>query len=159
MGCTTFKPHAYLHGDCFILVSLSSQVLLALLALFLVRFKLSVGSGFLYGPMLFLALINQIPFDQHYNYVSLDKAVSIITSIPIALMNLEVFSFIPWCFYSLLAQIYNYRVSYILAHGGSLSNGCCCSYTLMESHLDSLVEGITNKSNSHTNTSLILVTC
>ena len=85
MGCTSlrlYQPHAYLHGNCFILVSLSSQVLIAVLALFLVRFKLSVCSGFLYGPMLFLALINQIPFDQHYNYASLDKAVSIITSIP-----------------------------------------------------------------------------
>ena len=117
MGCTSlrlYQPHAYLHGNCFILVSLSSQVLIAVLALFLVRFKLSVCSGFLYGPMLFLALINQIPFDQHYNYVSLDKAVSIITSIPSSHESGS-FSFIPciWCFYSSLAQIYNYRVFYM----------------------------------------------
>ena len=123
MGCAsgynfTFTSTICVPGDCLrwqpllvIFVSLSSHVLIAVLALFLVRFKLSVGSGFLYGPMLFLAVINQIPFDRHPNYASLDKAVSIITSIP--LMNLEVFGFIPWCFYHSLDRIYNYSLRYL----------------------------------------------
>ena len=123
MGCAsgynfTFTSTICVPGDCsrwkpllVIFVSLSSHVLIAVLALFLVRFKLRVGSGFLYGPMLFLAVINQIPFDRHPKYASLDKAVSIISSIP--LMNLEVFGFIPWCFYPLLDRIYNYSLRYL----------------------------------------------
>ena len=114
----TFTSTICVSGDCLwwqpllvILISLSTHIFVAVLGLFLVRFKLGVGSGFLYGPMLFLAVINILPFDGDPDYIYLHKAVSIITSIP--LMNLEVFGFIPWCFCPSLARIYNYSLRYL----------------------------------------------
>ena len=114
----TFTSTICVSGDCLwwqsllvIIISLSIHIFVAILALFLVRFKLGVGSGFLYGPMLFLAVINILPYDGIPGYIYLHKAVSIITSIP--LMNLEVFGFIPWCFFPSLARIYNYSLRYL----------------------------------------------
>ena len=114
----TFTSTICVSGDCLwwqpllvILISLSIHIFVAVLALFLVRFKLGVGSGFLYGPMLFLAVINILPFNGSSNYIYLHKTVSIIASIP--LMNLEVFGFIPWCFCPSLARIYNYSLRYL----------------------------------------------
>ena len=71
-----------------------------------VRFKHSLGCGFLYGPMLFLAVVNHIPLDDYSEYSTLSTVVSIITSV--ALLNLEQFGRIPWCFFESIPKLYNY---------------------------------------------------
>ena len=65
------------------------QIVITIFLVIVVRFKHSLGCGFLYGPMLFLAVVNHIPLDDYSEYSTLSTAVSIITSV--ALLNLELF--------------------------------------------------------------------
>ena len=93
-----------------------------------VRFKHSLGCGFLYGPMLFLAVVNHIPLDDYSEYSTLSTVVSIITSV--ALLNLELFGRIPWCFFESIPKLYNYSLqcawsSYSAL--GSTRHHCSCS--------------------------------
>ena len=85
------------------------QILITVFLVFLVRFKHRLGCGFLYGPMLFLAVVNHIPLDDYSEYSTLSTVdVSIITSV--ALLNLELFGRIPWCFFESIPKLYNYSL-------------------------------------------------
>ena len=84
------------------------QILITVFLVFLVRFKHHLGCGFLYGPMLFLAVVNHIPLDDYSEYSTLSRIVSIITSV--ALLNLELFGRIPWCFFESIPKLYNYSL-------------------------------------------------
>ena len=82
-SCSWWQPYLIL------LLSILFQILIALLLVLVVRFKYTLGSGFLYGPMLFLALVNHLPLHNYLEYSTLGTAISVITSIP--LLNLELF--------------------------------------------------------------------
>ena len=84
------------------------QILITIFLVVVVRFKHSLGCGFLYGPMLFLAVVNHIPLDDYSEYSTLSTVVSIITSV--ALLNLELFGRIPWCFFASFPKLYNYSL-------------------------------------------------
>ena len=84
------------------------QILITVFLVFLVRFKHHLGCGFLYGPMLFLAVVNHIPLDDYSEYSNLSTVVSIVTSV--ALLNLEMFGRIPWCFFESIPKLYNYSL-------------------------------------------------
>ena len=86
------------------------QFLVAITLLLVIRFKHSLGSGFLYGPMLFLALVSHLPLDNYTEYSTLSDAVSITASV--ALLNLELFGRIPWCFFPIPKQ-YNYSLRFL----------------------------------------------
>ena len=114
----TFTSTACVPGPCtiwqpilIVFLSIMVYTVIAILALFTVKLKLTVGSGFLYGPMLFLAVINSLSLDSYSEFTTLSKAVSIISSIP--LMNSEIFGYIPWCFAPSFGRIYNYTLRYI----------------------------------------------
>ena len=99
-NCTSSKPIAILF------FAILFQILITISLVLVVRFKHSLGCGFLYGPMLFLAVVNHIPLDDYSEYSTLSTAVSIITSV--ALLNLELFGRIPWCFFVSIPKLYNY---------------------------------------------------
>ena len=73
-----------------------------------VRFKIAAGSGFLYGTMLFIAIISHLPLDNEPNFFILRTSILIITAVP--LPNPEPFGLIPWCFFQ---KIYNYSLQYL----------------------------------------------
>ena len=75
------------------LLTIVFQFMIALFILAAVRIKLEIGAGFMYGPLIFLAIIGQLPLGYYY---TLKVIVSSITSV--YLVNLEVFGEIPWCF-------------------------------------------------------------
>ena len=103
-SCSWWQPYLIL------LFSILFQILIALLLVLVVRFKYTLGSGFLYGSMLFLALVNHLPLHSYLEYSILGTAISVITSIP--LLNLELFSLIPWCFFPSFSKLYNYSLHY-----------------------------------------------
>ena len=100
--CSTSKAVA------IIFFAILFQILITIFLVIVVRFKHSLGCGFLYGPMLFLAVVNHIPLDDYSEYSSLSSAVSIITSV--ALLNLELFGRIRWCFFESIPKLYNYSL-------------------------------------------------
>ena len=91
-----------------IFFALIFQILITIFLFLVVRFKHSIGCGFLYGPMLFLAVVNHIPLDDYSEYSTLSTVVSIFTSV--ALLNLELFGRIPWCFFESIPKLYNYSL-------------------------------------------------
>lgn len=89
-------------------VSLMFQVIFAVVLFFVVRFKLPSGSGFLYGPMLFLSVIGTIQLNQYPVYNHLNTIISVLSSIP--QLNLQVFDL---CFFHPLHKVYNYSLRYL----------------------------------------------
>uniref|UniRef100_A0A1X7UYM3 Uncharacterized protein n=1 Tax=Amphimedon queenslandica TaxID=400682 RepID=A0A1X7UYM3_AMPQE len=68
------------------------QFMIALFILAAVRIKLEIGAGFIYGPLIFLAILGQMPFGYYSQYHVLKVIVSSITSV--YLVNLEIFVWI-----------------------------------------------------------------
>ena len=104
-------PEEYCNSSKTIVLLTSAflfQILITILLVLIVRFKHHLGCGFLYGPMLFLAVVNNIPLDDFSKYSTLSTAVSITTSV--ALLNLEQFGRIPWCFFESIPKLYNYSL-------------------------------------------------
>ena len=102
--CEWWQPYLVL------VITLVFQLMIAMGLMAVVRFKIATGSGFLYGPMLFLAIISHLPLDTNPNLFTLRTSVLIITAIP--LLNPEPFGLIPWCFFE-FNKIYNYTLRYL----------------------------------------------
>ena len=101
-NCSSFKAIALLS------TAILFQILITVFLVLVIKFKHHLGCGFLYGPMLFLAVVNHIPLDVYSECFTLSTAVSIITSV--ALLNLELFGRIPWCFFESIPKLYNYSL-------------------------------------------------
>ena len=110
-SCVSVQDCSWWQPYLILAVSVMFQLLLAILLFLVVRFKLALGSGFLYGPMLFLAMVSHLSLEQYSKYLSLRTVISIITSIP--LLNFKVFGLVPWCFFQSLAKLYNYSLRYL----------------------------------------------
>lgn len=89
-NCKSFYPVIIL------LLAVAFQFMIVLFILVAIRLKLEIGSGFMYGPLLFLAIIGQLPFGYYSQFSALKIIVSTFTSL--FLVNLEIFGEIPWCF-------------------------------------------------------------
>ena len=88
------REHPYL----IILFALCIQFVLVIFVLAVIRLKLQIGSGFLYGPLLFLSIASQLPYGYFSQFTITKVIISIYTSI--FLLNLEILGVIPWCFWS-----------------------------------------------------------
>ena len=62
-----------------IVITLVFQLMIAMALMVVVRFKIATGSGFLYGPMLFLAIISHLPLDTDPNLFILRTFILIIS--------------------------------------------------------------------------------
>ena len=85
------KWHPYLLISLNIVIPFVNGVLLIII----IRLKLSIGSGYLYGPLFYLAVLNLIPFT---SYSTLNTIVS--SFFATLLIKLEFLGYIPWCFLS-----------------------------------------------------------
>ena len=103
--CEWWQPYLVL------VITLVFQLMIAMALMSIVRFKIAAGSGFLYGPMLFLAVISHLPLDTDPNLFILRTFILIITAVP--LLNPEPFGLIPWCFFHPFNKIYNYSLRYL----------------------------------------------
>ena len=104
ISCVWWQPYLILI-ICFLF-----EVMIAITLLLSVRFKLTTGLGFLYGPMLFLAVVSHLSFTANSEYYTLRLIVLFMTSLP--LLNPEPFGLIPWCFFHDFPKLYNYLLSY-----------------------------------------------
>ena len=111
VNCVANSACQVWHPYIIIPISLVSQMVFAIVLMLVVRFKISLGSGFLYGPMLFLSVASNLPLTHYPQYSILNTLISVVSSIP--LLNLEVFGLIPWCFFQSFDKIYNYSLRYL----------------------------------------------
>ena len=65
-----------------------------------VRLKLSIGSGYLYGPLFYLAVLNLIPLS---SYPTLNAVVS--SFVATFLLKFEILGYIPWCFFDTISLL------------------------------------------------------
>ena len=65
-----------------------------------VRLKLSIGSGYLYGPLFYLAVLNLMPFSSH---ATLNTIVS--SFIATFLLQFQILGYIPWCFFDTVSLL------------------------------------------------------
>ena len=65
-----------------------------------VRLKLSIGSGYLYGPLFYLAILNLIPLS---SYPTLNTIVS--SFVATFLLKFEILGYIPWCFFDTISLL------------------------------------------------------
>lgn len=102
--CANWMPSAVL------LLSVAFQFVLAFILVVTLRLKLGLGSGLLYGPLFYLAVINCLPFD-HYEQLSVLKTIiSVFGSV--FLLNLELFGEIPWCFFD-INPLLNHSIQFL----------------------------------------------
>ena len=104
ISCGWWQPYLILIICFFFEVMIANTLLLS------VRFKLTTGLGFLYGPMLFLAVVSHLSFRANSQYYILQLIVLFMTSLP--LLNPEPFGLIPWCFFHDIPKLYNYSLRY-----------------------------------------------
>lgn len=84
------------HPYFLLLLFIVCPLLVGIILLFAVQLRLGIGSGYLYGPIFYLAVLNRIPLDLS---APLSIFVSVVTES--FLLNMKVLGFIPWCFFDL----------------------------------------------------------
>ena len=107
--CTTNCKTA--HPYIIVLLGVLFQAAIVVLILVALRLKLKVGSGFLYGPVLFLAVAGELPFGYYTEFEILRIILSGFKSI--FLVNLELFGEIPWCFGKDLNPLESFMFHYL----------------------------------------------
>ena len=94
------------HPIILLLLNIILPFINGIFLIIVVRLKLSIGSGYLYGPLFYLATLNLIPLGS-FNNGTLSKIASPIATI--LLLQYQSLGYIPWClhvplFYSRLLQ-------------------------------------------------------
>lgn len=107
--CTKLCKPAYPY--VIVLLGVLFQVMLVILILAALRLKVEFGSGFLYGPVLFLAVAGELPFGYYAEFETLRVFLSGFKSI--FLVNLELFGEIPWCFGKGFNQLESFMFHYL----------------------------------------------
>ena len=86
--CASWHPYVLL------LLTIAIPFLVGVFLIVIVRLKLSIGSGYLYGPLFYLAVLNLIPLT---SYSTLNTIISLFVST--ILLQLNALGYIPWCFF------------------------------------------------------------
>ena len=89
--------HPYVMMLLYVLCPLTIGTLL----LFVIQFKLGIGSGYLYGPIFYLAVLNRMPLN-----ISGSITILISTVTDSVLLNMRVLGFIPLCFFRGVSPMY-----------------------------------------------------
>ena len=136
VSCVASSKYEWWQPYLVLVITLVFQLMIAMALISIVQFKIATGSGFLYGPMLFLAIISHLPLDTDPNLFMLKKFILIITAVP--LLNPQPFGLIPWCFFDPFNKIYNYSLRYLgpltvlLAIGFTTLKARWCPRTLLK---------------------------
>ncbi len=104
--CKPWHPYALLT-----LAILFQMILAYVIQLFLSSHTLPHGIGFLFGPLFYLAVVDNLFYIYYVDFYSLRLLISIFTSV--FHLNLEIFGQIRWCFFSTLNPLENYAFHYL----------------------------------------------
>ena len=76
----------------------------------IIKLKLSIGSGYLYGPLFYLAVLNLIPL------TSYSRLTTIVSSfVATLLLQFEILGYIPWCFFESVNLLTSKWLEFIIA--------------------------------------------
>ena len=94
LQCIDSDKCAKWHPYVLLLLNVVIPFIDGVFLIIVIRLKLSIGSGYLYGPLFFLAVLNLIPFT---SYNTLNTIVSFYVST--FLLKLEILGYMPWCLF------------------------------------------------------------
>ena len=90
------------HPYILLMLTVMCPFLIGISLILAVQIQSDIGSGYLYGPLFFLAVLSQLPLGE---YPTLDKIVSVFAAS--VLLQFKVFGFIPWCFFPSMNPLYS----------------------------------------------------
>ena len=100
-SCKNWHPYFVL------LLAILLQFLWVIFIVLISKIKAKIGSGYIYGPLFFTAVVGKIPFGVVKDFEALKVTVSLFQSV--YLLNLEIFGEFPLCFfYATNHRLYNY---------------------------------------------------
>ena len=92
--CITNEHCESWHPSLLLALSILFPFITGVFLLLVIQIKTITGSGYLYGPLFFLAVLSQLPLS---DFTILHKITSIFTAL--ILLRFDVFGYIPWCFF------------------------------------------------------------
>ena len=115
MNCAKNKSFTYLavmcidesqckswHPYMLLVMTITFPLLIGISLILVVQIQSDIGSGYLYGPLFFLAVLSQLPLGQ---YPTLDKIISVFAAS--VLLQFKAIGFIPWCFFPSMNPLYS----------------------------------------------------
>ena len=92
--CITNEHCESWHPYLLLALSILFPFITGVFLLLVIQIKTITGSGYLYGPLFFLAVLSQLPFS---DFTILHKITSIFVAL--ILLRFDIFGYIPWCFF------------------------------------------------------------
>ena len=102
LKCIDYRLCKSWHPYMLLMLTMTFPLLIGIFLILVVKMRSKIGSGYLYGPLFFLAVLSQLPLGQ---YPTLDKIVSVFAAS--VLLQFKAFGFIPWCFFPSMNPLYN----------------------------------------------------
>ena len=93
--CITNEHCESWHPYLLLTLSILFPFITGVFLLLVIQIKTITGSGYLYGPLFFLAVLSQLPLS---DFTILNKITSIFVAL--ILLRFDIFGYIPWCFFS-----------------------------------------------------------
>ena len=100
LQCIDSDKCAKWHPYVLLLLNIVTPFIYGVLLIIVVKLKLSIGSGYLYGPLFYLAVLNLLPFT---SYGTFDTIVS--SFVATLLLQFRVLGYIPWCFFDTVSLL------------------------------------------------------
>ena len=106
--CITNEHCESWHPYLLLTLNILSPFVTGVLLVIMFRIKTNTGSGYLYGPLFFLAVLSQLPFS---DFLVLRKITSIFVAL--ILLRFDIFGYIPWCFFPSINHLYATSLEFI----------------------------------------------
>ena len=94
LQCIDSNKCARWHPYILMLLNIAIPFIDGVFLMIVIRLKLSIGSGYLYGSLFYLAVLNLIPLT---TYSTLNTIIS--SFVATLLLQLKFLGYIPWCFF------------------------------------------------------------
>ena len=94
LQCIDSDKCAKWHPYILVLLNIVGPFAYGIFLIAIMRFKLSIGSGYLYGPLFYLATLNLMPLSSYNTLKSIASCF-----VATFLLQFEILGFTPWCFF------------------------------------------------------------
>ena len=106
--CITNERCESWHPYLLLTLNILSPFISGVFLVIMFHIKTNTGSGYLYGPLFFLAVLSQLPLS---DFLLLRKITSIFVAV--ILLRFDIFGYIPWCFFPSINHLYATSLEFI----------------------------------------------
>ena len=95
LQCIDSDRCAHWHPYVLLLFNFMLPFINGVFLMIVIRLKLSIGSGYLYGPLFYVAILSLMPLSSSYGVLNTIASLFVATY----LVNLDVLGYLLWCFF------------------------------------------------------------